>query len=76
MNDFFQNDLKPGNSINCSYFDSAPLAARMRPRGLNEYIGQQYILSEGKLLLLAIHLPELRSVSIVSGSSVVDFVAT
>lgn len=33
---------------------SAPLAARMRPRRLSEYIGQKHILEEGKLLRRAI----------------------
>ena len=28
----------------------APLAARMRPRTLDEYIGQEHIVGEGKLL--------------------------
>lgn len=31
-------------------FDAAPLAARMRPRDLNEFVGQSHILGEGKLL--------------------------
>ena len=32
----------------------APLAARMRPRHLDEYIGQEHIVGEGKLLRRAI----------------------
>ena len=32
----------------------APLAARMRPRMLDEYIGQEHIVGEGKLLRRAI----------------------
>ncbi|HSJ01781.1 MAG: replication-associated recombination protein A [Verrucomicrobium sp.] len=32
----------------------APLAARMRPRSLTEYVGQEHILGEGKLLRRAI----------------------
>jgi len=32
---------------------SAPLAARMRPRSLEEYVGQQHILGPGKLLRTA-----------------------
>ena len=32
----------------------APLAARMRPRSLDEYVGQAHILGEGKLLRRAI----------------------
>ena len=33
---------------------SAPLAARMRPRSLDEFVGQQHILGFGKLLRRAI----------------------
>jgi len=29
--------------------NEAPLAARMRPRSLDEYIGQEHIVGEGKL---------------------------
>lgn len=32
----------------------APLAARMRPRSMDEYVGQEHILGEGKLLRRAI----------------------
>ena len=32
----------------------APLAARMRPRTLDEFVGQSHILGPGKLLLRAI----------------------
>jgi putative ATPase len=32
----------------------APLAARMRPRNLDEYVGQEHIIGEGKLLRRAI----------------------
>ena len=33
-----------------SYDPHAPLAARMRPRNLEEYFGQAHLLGEGKLL--------------------------
>ena len=33
---------------------SAPLAARMRPRTLDEFVGQEHILAPGKLLRRAI----------------------
>lgn len=42
--DFLQNSMF--DKINFS----SPLADRMRPRNLDEYIGQQHILGEGKLL--------------------------
>ncbi|MDD4894646.1 MAG: replication-associated recombination protein A, partial [Candidatus Omnitrophica bacterium] len=35
-------------------FKDLPLAVRMRPRTLDEYVGQEHILGEGKLLRRAI----------------------
>ncbi|MDQ6654825.1 MAG: replication-associated recombination protein A [Verrucomicrobiota bacterium] len=45
---------------------ASPLAARMRPRSLDEYAGQQHILAPGKLLRRAIEADRLPSV-ILSG---------
>jgi len=39
----------------------APLAARMRPRTLDEHIGQEHIAGPGKLLLRAIEADRLFS---------------
>ena len=39
-----------------------PLAARMRPRNLSEYIGQDHILGKGRLLRRAIQADQLTSV--------------
>lgn len=39
----------------------APLAARMQPRTLDEYIGQEHIVGEGKLLRRAIESDRLFS---------------
>ncbi|MBD1911895.1 AAA family ATPase [Leptolyngbya sp. FACHB-8] len=39
----------------------APLAARMRPRVLDEYIGQDHILGEGRLLRRAIQADQISS---------------
>ena len=39
-----------------------PLAARMRPRSLNEYIGQEHIVGKGRLLRRAIAADQLTSV--------------
>src|SRR3954463_8053747 len=39
----------------------APLAARMRPRNLDEYIGQQHILAPGQLLRRAIEADRIQS---------------
>jgi hypothetical protein len=45
----------------------APLAARMRPRTLDEYIGQEHIVGEGKLLRRAIEADKLFSSIILWG---------
>ncbi len=45
----------------------APLAARMRPRTLNEFIGQQEIIGPGKLLRRAIEADRLFSSIILWG---------
>ena len=45
----------------------APLAARMRPRSLDEYIGQEHIVGEGKLLRRAIEADRLFSSLILWG---------
>lgn len=45
----------------------APLAARMRPRNLDEYIGQEHIVGPGKLLRRAIETDRLFSSIILCG---------
>lgn len=40
----------------------APLAARMRPRSLEDYVGQRHILGEGKLLRRAIEADRISSI--------------
>ncbi len=47
--------------------NEAPLAARMRPRTLEEYIGQEHIIGEGKLLRRAIEADRLFSSIILWG---------
>jgi putative ATPase len=47
--------------------DEAPLAARMRPRTLEEFIGQEHIVGEGKLLRRAIQADKLFSSIILWG---------
>lgn len=42
-------------------FKTAPLSARMRPRSLEEYVGQKHVLSEGMLLPRAIASDRLSS---------------
>jgi putative ATPase len=40
---------------------AVPLAARMRPRSLSEYVGQQHILAPGKLLRRAVETDRFSS---------------
>ncbi|MDV2990224.1 MAG: replication-associated recombination protein A [Dehalogenimonas sp.] len=42
--------------------ETAPLAARMRPQNLNEYIGQEHLVGEGRALRRAIDAGELPSI--------------
>ena len=62
MSDFFKNNQEEVEASSDSKYDhDAPLAARMRPRKLNEYIGQDHILGEGKLLRRAIEADRFAS---------------
>jgi putative ATPase len=61
MSDLFDYQMKK------SLRSEAPLAARMRPRTLDEYIGQEEILGEGKLLRRAIEADRLFSSIILWG---------
>ena len=63
MQDLFQAAEEPNQE---SVSASAPLAARMRPRTLEEFVGQEHILGPGKLLRRAIEADRLPSV-ILSG---------
>lgn len=54
-----QQDLTLFNSNNQN---NEPLAARMRPRTLKEYIGQDHIIGKGRLLRRAIQADQLSSV--------------
>src|SRR6476469_8208688 len=58
MQDLFE-DME---DVEVAYADSAPLATRMRPRSLDEFVGQQHILAPGKLLRRAIEADRLPSV--------------
>jgi len=59
MQDLFDEPAGPDRE---SLESSAPLAARMRPRSLDEYVGQQHILGPGKLLRRAIESDRLSSI--------------
>ena len=62
MGDFFEDETEDEVITDDSHSDlSAPLAAKMRPRKLNEYIGQEHILGEGKLLRRAIEADRFAS---------------
>ena len=63
MDDLFETDAPAAAKPITA---DAPLAARMRPRTLDEYVGQQHILAPGKLLRRAIEADRLPSV-ILSG---------
>ena len=63
MQDLFQTADEPNEEAVSA---SAPLAARMRPRTLDEFVGQEHILAPGKLLRRAIEADRLPSV-ILSG---------
>ena len=63
MQDLFQPTDEPNEEPVSA---SAPLAARMRPRTLEEFVGQEHILGPGKLLRRAIEADRLPSV-ILSG---------
>ena len=51
-----------GESSEPSSASSMPLAARMRPRNFAEYVGQQNIIGEGKVLRKAIESDQLPSI--------------
>jgi putative ATPase len=63
VQDLFQSAEEPNEAVVSA---SAPLAARMRPRSLDEFVGQQHILGPGKLLRRAIEADRLPSL-ILSG---------
>jgi len=61
MNDLFDHAMQARMK------NEAPLAARMRPRSLDEFVGQEHILGEGKLLRRAIEADRLFSSIILWG---------
>src|SRR5205085_5203344 len=51
------------NDVRAGHRDSArPLAARMRPRSLDGFVGQEHFLGEGKLLRRSLQADRLSSV--------------
>ncbi len=53
---------KPDSVQNPAVAKDSPLAARMRPRTLDEFIGQEHILGAGRLLRRAIQADQLSSI--------------
>ena len=54
--------------------NARPLAARMRPRTLDEFAGQQHILGEGKLLRRMLDADHIGSVIFYGPPGIGDFV--
>ena len=61
--DLFSSEPKPAVAPGSAHAasSSAPLAARMRPRKLDEYVGQSHILAPGQLLRRAIEADRIQS---------------
>jgi putative ATPase len=61
--DLFSSEPKPAEAPESprAASSSAPLAARMRPRQLDEYVGQSHILAPGQLLRRAIEADRIQS---------------
>jgi len=61
--DFFATPpTEPPRAAAVVHHAGAPLASRMRPRTLAEYVGQQHILAEGKLLRRAVQADRFSSI--------------
>src|SRR5688572_24271196 len=59
--DLFASTEKPSEEAKPETGGLRPLAARMRPRTLDEYVGQQHILAKGQLLRRAIEADRIQS---------------
>jgi len=62
MEDLFASQSTKQEAVRSAGRDVAPLAFRMRPRTLKEYVGQEHILSPGKLLYRTLEADRLSSV--------------
>ncbi len=61
MDDFFEQEKEMQDKGDYSHGLDAPLATRMRPRTLKEYVGQKHLLSRGQLLQRAVEADRLSS---------------
>ncbi len=59
--DLFSSEEPEERRVSDEAFRNAPLAARMRPRTLDEFVGQQHILGPGQLLRRAIEADRIQS---------------
>ena len=59
---FSSQSLEPAAPAGATDHATAPLAARMRPRTLEDFVGQRHILGEGKLLWRAIKADRISSI--------------
>ena len=60
--ELFESENLPGNPPGRTADKQKPLAYRMCPRDLNEYLGQGHIIGEGKLLRRAIQADKITSI--------------
>jgi putative ATPase len=59
--DLFADKPKPDDPASAESLRNQPLAARMRPRNLDEFAGQSHILAKGQLLRRAIEADRIQS---------------
>jgi putative ATPase len=61
LDDLFASTEKPKREEKAKMQSLPPLAARMRPRTLDEYVGQRHVLAAGQLLRRAIEADRIQS---------------
>lgn len=66
MDNLFDDSNHDETDSSDQFASAVPLAARLRPRNLDEYVGQRHLLGEGKLLRRAINADRFSSI-ILSG---------
>src|SRR5438046_10702659 len=65
-------EISPAAQPESKSIEQAPLAARMRPRSLDEFAGQQHILAPGQLLRRAIESDRIQSLMFYGPPSAVN----
>ena len=56
------NAVPPESKETSDVAENLPLAARLRPRTIEEYVGQRHLLADGKLLRRAIDAGKFNSI--------------